>query len=325
MNSKHKAISLCIKSAKKTTGDVCIVASISSKFNSKHFEILECKHYDDVQVGLDYTAVGYSIYQCVKYNLTANPLASMKGKVSAVRAGIKNKSLNISINTQPSLTQVRKCINITLKCLTPRKLYSLYEKNMKSVGQKPNRQVFNACANDIARAISTDVKFAVIGKLSLSRSKDGKAIPEQKTVDDFVKKLKSPDQGSLLSPAGSIPPSLSESEEKFPVNKCSDVDAVFLSSYIESTSKVPHKVVDGGILVYSSVWESEKKKLADKKKVVLFVSKKLVHPSVKQYLPEVLAYRAAVSGNADATLVKKLLKNKLSEKDIVDSIVKSLK
>ena len=325
MNSKHKAISLCIKSAKKTTGDVCIVASISSKFNSKHFDMLDCKYYDDVQVGLDYTAVGYSIYQCVKYNLTANPLASMKGKVSAVRAGVKNKSLNISINTQPSLTQVRKCINATLKCLTPRKLYSLYEKTMKSVGQKPNRQVFNACANDIVKAISSDVQFAVIGKLSLSRSKDGKAIPEQKTVDDFVKKLKSPDQGSLLSPVGSIPSVPSESEEKFPITKCSDVDAVFLSSYIESTSKIPHKIVDGGILIYSSGWELAKKKLAEKKKVSLFVSKKLVHKSIKQYLPEVLAYRAAVSGNSDVALIKKLLKSKLSEKDIVDSVLKSLK
>lgn len=325
MNSKHKEISLCIKSAKKTTGDVCIVASIPSKFNSEHFEILDCKHYVDSQYGLDYTAVGYSIYQCVKYNLTANPLASMKGKVSSVRAGVKNKSLNISINTQPSLTQVRKCINATLKCLTPRKLYSLYEKTMKSIGQKPNRQVFNACANDIVKAISSDVQFVVIGKLSLSRTKDGKAIPEQKTVDDFVKKLKSPDQGSTLSPAGSMPQPSSKPEEKFPVNKCSDINAVLLSSYIESTSKIPHKIVDGGILVYSSGWESAKKKLAERKKVVLFVSKKLVHKSVKQYLPEVLAYRAAVSGKADAALVKHLLKSKLSEKDIVDAVIKSLK
>lgn len=318
MESKGKGFSLFAKTTIKVA-DAAVVISFPCQVSSFVLGKLRSGACGDVKLTthMDDTAIAYAVYQLSEINLKGTPMALIGSRVSQMSCGAQGSDFNISLNTHGSLTYVRKCIRLVLKSMALDKLYSLYERNMKSLGCKPDRGVFNKCANAIQSKINGGTKISIIGKVNLNKKAAGKAIPVQKTLDALTKKLELPTVSKLGPEASRQAADMSaEPDCGFPEIKCSGLDALLLASYIASTVRYPTSFSKSSLIVHSQSWTSQKAKLKESARIKAFITKKYTHARLDDHLSSLFAYQASTTGAVSSSSVKQIARSSLKSADL---------
>ena len=313
--SKNKNLSVFLKVSKKVA-DAAIVLSFDCGGNwyalQKLTSGVPCEQLCD---GAQDTALVYSVFKCIETKLMGDPTAIMKFRVSSLGCGIQGKTFIIRWNTQGSLSNVRRSLIEAVKCLSPAKAYSKYDKYIRILGGAPKKGVFNGLANNLIKNLKKSLEVSIVGKITTTDEK----------IKEMTEKIqiKFPDQAQL-KPVMSPEKSEIKLGSDYPLVKCSGIDAFMVSSYISVKLGVKTDIVGDGVLVYMNpaMWPTKLKWLKDKKRTDDYSSKSW--GKTKGFLAEVFAYYAAVSGMASAKTVKQAAKSKMTVAAISQKIMKCL-
>lgn len=305
--------------------DVAIVMSFPSNANDyilTQFKSGSCEKALAVK-HIDETAILYALYMVIKDNLCGTPMAFSRSRASLVECGIQSGTFIISFLAYGSLTYVRKAIVTALKCMAFKSLYAIYEKNMKSIGNKPDRSVYNKCANELASSISKKLTISAVGKANIYRKSGGVNIPPQKTLDELTKTFAIP-KHSKLTPESTRSEVEKEPECDLPEINCSGIDALLLESYIRNVLHIYVTYKSKSIVVHHKSWDTYKKKLKEPKRIRNFIEKKYINPKLKTKFSDLSAYQAATSGHFNAETIKALSHGSFTEKNLETRINKYL-
>lgn len=323
MESKHNNIFIFSSNNPKSSG-VSLSISIEAKVNSLVLDQLKCKNIPmKMYKNTDMTCICYSIYQSFKQQTIDNPLVVNKTRANNVDCGVDGEKFVIQCNTQGSLTYVKKCITIIIKCLNIGKLFSQYEKNMKSLELKSNRPVFNKYLNLLMDSISKKIDISITGRINLNKKdKDKKPIPPSATLNLLLKSLPVIKNVKIKAPLEDRKDYV-DNDLTFPEVKCSGPNRIILYSYI-SSSGLPVKFSDNGLYVMSHSWETISKKLKDKNKIKKFISQKFTNKSLKDSFPVVFGYYASNTSNASPITIRSIISSGIKSDIISENLYKSL-
>jgi hypothetical protein len=323
MLAKSKNINLFLKETKKVA-DASVTIDFPCKLNDYTLACLKAPHgtTDDKHVHDSLSILAYSIYECAELALRGNPLAVSKSRVSSVGCAHSSGKFVIHFNTHGSLTYVRKASQLVIKCMDLKKLWPSYDKNTRSLGNTPNKSIFNHCANALSSGLSK-LQISVIGKVSLKKTKDGKAVPPAQTLDTLVKAIDKLPKHTTLSPASKHPAATDQKAIDCVELKAKGVDALLLTHYLQSAKL--RTSMDSTVKVYlpKQQWSTLVSKLKDQKKITAFITQKFMHKSLKEHLPALFAYSAGVSGLSSAD-VRQIASAKFTLAQLVGKIKKSL-
>ena len=319
MEAKLKNVEICVAACKKMP-DIAIIMGIHYKASKHCLSNLQSNTASDVlHNGAEQAALGFALYELVRDKFIGSPLELSRSRVSRVDCNALNGKFLISWNTQGTASMLRKTIGLALSTLNPPKLFSKYSENMKLLGGKVDRKVFNTCANDMIKAINKSVKFAVVGKIKIDKVKLkdllGKAVKKQP-------KMSAP-SAKEMTKAENHP----EFKVEFPVVKVSGIAAVAVADYIRNQSGgMGVDVYTDKVIVSNKSWETKAKSLKKADRIKNYVRQKyekLNTPKNKMF-PCVFAYLSITQGFADCCTVIKIIKSNPSPSSMVELIKKAL-
>ena len=261
--------------------------------------------------GAESSALGFALYEVIRDKFVGSPLELSRSRVSRVDCDSINGKLLISWNTQGSFSMLRKTIGLVLSTLDPMKLFSKYSENMKLLGGKSDRNVFNSKANELINAIKKNIKFVVCGRVKLDSAKI------KELLEKVEKKL--PSMESPSAKEMSKPPSYTEFSCDFPTIKVSGVAAVAVADYIKSKSGgMGVDVFDGHIVVYNHSWKTKESSLKKIDRIKDYVKQK--YEKLGSEFSCVLAYLSITQGYADCCTISQIIKSKPTASSMVDHI-----
>ena len=262
--------------------------------------------------GAEESALGYALFESIRDKFIGSPLELSRSRVSRVDCDSLNGKFLISWNTQGSLSMLRKTVGLALSALDPAKLYSKYAENMKLLGGKTDRDVFNYIAGEMISAIKNSVKVVVVGKIKVDSAK----------LKDLLGKVDKKQPKMTTIPKGTKPQKHAECPCDYPHVNASGISAVVVADYIKSKSGgMGVDVFDGKVIVYNKSWDTKKKSLkGDRAKD--YVKQK--YEKLKGDFACVLAYLAITQGYADCCTISQIIKSKPTASSMNSLIQKSL-
>ena len=269
----------------------------------------------DVCNGAEGAAVGFALYELIRDKLVGSPLEIIRSRVSRTDCDSINGRFLISWNTQGSFTTLRKTIGLVLSTLDPLKLYSKYAENMKLLGGKNDRNVFNSKANEMIGAIKKNVHFVVCGKIKVDAAKIKDMLSQ---VEKKMPKMETPSAKEMEKP-----PSHDEPKSDYPSIKVSGIAAVALADYIRSKSGgMGVEVFDGHIIIYNHSWKTKQTALSKADRIKDYVRQKYEKLGDDFYC--VFAYMAITQGYGDCHAVSQIIKSKPKAASMVELIKKHI-
>ena len=315
MEAKNKNIIINAAVCKKV-GDIAVCMCIPYKGCWECLRRLRNNDpaMSDAHEGAEHSSMIYAMYEAIRDKFIGTPLDISRSKVSSVRCNIQNGNMVISWNTQGSFSALRKTLSLALSCLSPTKLYSKYAENMKFLGVKTSREIFNTCSNDMTAGINKDISFSVVGRINIDKTK------LKNLLDKVAVKL--PKQTTIPSKDTDKPPKKEKYEHEYPSIKASGVSSVVIADYIRSKSGGMGVEVDSGkVIVYNKSWESKRKALKQPGRIKDYIKQK--YEKLKEHLGLILAYMSITQGYADCSTATKLIKG-VKASDMKDLISKNL-
>lgn len=311
MQVKHKNIELNLAQCKRVA-DIAVIMGFHFKTNKQCLNMLKCNHPSDTNYnGMESAALGYALYELVKEKLAGSPLEIAKSKVSRISCNGLNGKFLLSWNTS-GFSGLRKTLAVALGCLSAPKLYSKYAENMKLLGGKSDREVFNTVSNQMTDAIKKGIKIGVIGKIKV----------DEKKIKDLLSKVepKLPNQ-EILKGTKSIPKYIDYNQE-YPKIKASGIEAVAVADYISAKSGgMSVDVFDGCVVVYNKNADTKIKQLKNKNRISDYVKK---YEKLKDDFYEVFGYMAIVQNLAECCTISTIIKTKPKASIMTDLIFKSM-
>lgn len=253
----------------------------------------------------EYTALVYSVFDAVRDKLIGSPDAQMKSKTTCVSVGYCHGNFIISLVCQPSITGVRKSLGLALSKMDPSKLYPRYQKYMRLLGGKPNRDEFEHCVGMLE--INPNVLFC--GKMKITKDK-------LKAIQTVVEK-KLP-AGSKVG-KGSKPESFSRTMgvTEYPTASADGTSSMFVLDFLDSIN-VPALFDGKSVVIYS------KNKLPiTSDKIDRYTSS--TFGKLKDKTNQVVIFSATARGILCFGHLKSLEGEKLTPSSIASMIKKSLK
>lgn len=312
MEAKHKNLTLTVGMCKKVP-DIAVLMGFH--YDCSKINLINLKSNNPPEVlltGAEGSALGYALFEAVRDKFIGSPLELSRSRVSRVDCDSINGKFLISWNTQGSVSMLRKTIGLALSTLDPAKLYSKYAENIKLLGGKNDRDVFNSLATEMIDAIKKDVKIAVVGKIKVD-------IAHLKDILNKVDK-KQPKQTSV--PKGTKPQNHDECPCEYPHVKVSGIAAIVVADYIKSKSGgYGVDVYDGKVVVYNNSWETKKKSLQGSR-IKDYVKQK--YEKLKGDFAFILAYLAITQGYADCCTISQIIKTTPTAASMSGLIQKSL-
>ena len=171
MESKLKNLTLVVGMCKKVP-DIAVLMGLH--YDCSKINLINLKTNnpsDELLNGAESSALGYALFEAIRDKFIGSPLELARSRVSRVDCDSINGKFLISWNTQGSVSMLRKTIGLALSCLDPAKLYAKYAENMKLLGGKNDRDVFNYLANEMIDAIKKGIKVDVVGKINVDAAK----------------------------------------------------------------------------------------------------------------------------------------------------------
>jgi hypothetical protein len=319
MEAKLKNVELCVGPCKKLP-DIAVIMGIQYKCDKHCLSKLQANsNCGELYDGAESAARGFALYEVIRDKFIGSPLELSRTRVSRVSCNALNGKFLISWNTQGTASMLRKTVGLALSTLNPPKLFAKYAENMKLLGGKSDRKVFNMWASDMIKAINKSVKFAVAGKIKTT-------VPKLKELLSKVVK-KQPKMDASAVKDMSKPAKHSEYKTDFPTVKVSGIAAVATADYIRNQSGgMGVDVYTDKIIVSNQSWTTKQKSLRKADRVKNYVRQKyekLDTPKYKAFAC-VLAYLSITQGFADCCTVSKLIKSKPSPSSMVELIKKAL-
>lgn len=312
MESKLKNLTLVVGICKKVP-DIAVLMGLH--YDCSKINLINLKTNNpsgELLNGAEGSALGYALFEAIRDKFIGSPLELARSRVSRVDCDSINGKFLISWNTQGSVSMLRKTIGLALSCLDPAKLYAKYAENMKLLGGKNDRDVFNYLANEMIAAIKKGIKVDVVGKIKVDAAK----------LKDLLAKADKKQKSPASVPKGSKPPKHADCPCDYPHVKVSGIAAVVVADYIKSKSGgYGVDVYDGKVVVYNKSWDTKKKSLKGSS-AKDYVRQK--YEKLKDDFACVLAYLAITQGYADCCTVSQIIKTKPSAASMAALIQKSL-
>lgn len=312
MESKLKNLTLLCGMCKKTP-DIAVIMGIH--YNCSKINLIHLKSNNpttELLNGAEESALGYALFETIRDKFIGSPLELSRSRVSRVDCDALNGKFLVSWNTQGSLSMLRKTISLALSSLDPAKLYSKYAENMKLLGGKSDRDVFNYLASEMMDSIKKEVKFVVVGKIKVDSTK----------LKVLLGKVEKKQPKISTVPKGSKPPKHADFPCDYPHVKVSGIAAVVIADYIKSKSGgMGVDVYDGKVVVYNKSWDTKKKSLKGIR-AKDYVRQK--YEKLKDDFSCVLAYLAITQGYADCCTVSQIVKTNPTASSMVTLMQKSL-
>ena len=307
----HKNIELNLVSCKKVA-DIAVIMGIPLKVNKCCLNKLRCNNPSEkLYTGSESAAMGYALYELVKEKMMGSPLEIAKSKVSRISCNALNGKFLLSWNTS-GFSGLRKTISLVLSCLSAPKLYSKYAENMKLIGGKSDRDVFNTLSNEMTDAIKKSIKFNVVGKIKVDNVK----------LKDLLMKVepKLPKQETLKG-TKSVP-KYEEHSQIYPTIKASGIPAIAIADYIRAKSGgMSVDVCNNYILVYNKNADTKINQLKKKDRIKDYVKK---YEKLKDEFYCVFAYMAITQNLADCCTIASIIKTKPKAASMVELISKNM-
>lgn len=319
MEVKGKKIELIVGVTKKVP-DIAVLMGIAFKVNKHCLGKLSCdSKCDTLYNGAENAALGYALFETIRDKFVGSPLEMSRSRVSSVSCNAIDGKFLISWNTQGSLSMMRKTIGLALSTLNPIKLYSKYAENMKLLGGKSDRSVFNSCVSDMVAGIKKGVKIAVVGKIKTTPAK----------IKEMVAKVEKKQPSADVPPAKDCtkPSKRDDYSCEYPTIKASGIAAAATAFYIRTKSggmsvSVCDNASNTVIVVYNHSWKTKQKALKQSNRVKDFVRQKF--EKLKGEFAPVFAYLCITQEVANCCTVSKIIKTKPSAASMTGLISKTL-
>lgn len=193
---------------------------------------------DTLAAKSEYTALAYCVFDAVRDKLIGSPDAQMKSKATCVSVGYCHGNLIISYICQSSLTAIRKSLGLALSKMDVGKMYPRYQKYMRLLGGKPNRDEFDYCV----AMMNIEPNIVICAKPNITKDK-------LKAIQDVVeKKLPDPGKGEK----GTKPESFSKpmGETEYPTVSGEGVSSMFILDFLDAIN-VPALFDGKNIILYT--------------------------------------------------------------------------
>jgi hypothetical protein len=311
MELKHKNLTAIVGQCNKVP-DIAVILGLHYKCSKENLMNLKNNMPSEkLTTGAESSALGYALFEAVRDKFIGSPLELSKSRVSRVDCDCIDGKLSISWNTQGTFSMLRKTVGLALTTMDPAKLYSRYAENVKLLGGKNDRDIFNYLAAELSAAIKKEIKLVAVGKIKMDAAKLKELL---QTAEN-----KQPDITSL--PKGTKPPVHEKHECAYPSVEASGVSAVILADYIKAKSGgFGVEVCDGKVVVYNKSWDSKKKSLKSRAKD--YVKQK--YEKLGDDFPCILAYMAITQSYADCCTAYQIIKSKPSAASMAGLFQKSL-
>lgn len=317
MESKKNAVLLTVSKCRKMP-DIAVVLGV--KYEANHASVQKLKDafsFDNLQsnnclyTGAEYSALAYSIFMLIKNKMVGSPLELSRSKVSNIDCNVIGKKFLITWNTQGSISALRKTIGLALSSMNPHKLFSAYSVNIKNLGGKVDREVFNMVANKFASSIKESIKIAVVGKINVEKPK----------LDEMLSKVISKLPKLSMEKSVKSPVKHEEFKHSFPSIKASGITAAVVADYLKS-QKYSLSVLGDEIIIYDNKFTSKQKSLSDANRVKTFVKQK--YEKLGDDLSCIFAYLCITQSLCDCCAASSIAKSKVKPNDMISYIKKSL-
>jgi hypothetical protein len=310
MNVKSKNIEITVGQCKKMP-DIAVLLGIYYDCSKINLIKLKTNNPGELYTGAEGSALGYALFEVIRDKFIGSPLELSRSRVSRVDCDSINGKLLITWNTQGSLSMMRKTIGLAVSTLDPIKLYSKYAENIKLLGGKQDRTVFNYYAAAMVDALKKGIKIAVSGKINIDEAR----------LKDVITRV----EGKMPTMSG-IPKEVSKSEKHteyvcdFPSVKASGIAAVVTADYIKSKSGgMGVDVYTNEIIIYNKSWPSKHTILKDNSKIKDYTRQK--YEKLGSDFACILAYMAITQGYAECCTISQIIKNKPKASDMADLII----
>lgn len=316
METKLKNLQLTVAPCKKMPDiavlmgihfDVCPAAlmKLDEKFSFDNLQKGNCLY-----TGSEEASLAYAYYEAVRNKFAGSPLEVSRSRVSRINYDAQNGKFMLSWNTQGSLSMLRKTIGLALSVINPHKLYSKYAINIKNLGGKADRDVFNFVANKMVDAIKKGIKIAVVGRIKVDTEK----------LKDLLTKVdkKHP---KLSTEKGTKPPTHEKFTHEFPSIKASGIEAAVTADYIRSQG-MGVAVLGSEIIVYNKSFDTKKKTLKTTSRVKNYVDQK--YEKLGDDFPCIFTYLCITQCLCDCCTATTIIKTKPSAGSMTSLIQKTL-
>jgi hypothetical protein len=270
---------------------------------------------NELSKGSEEAALAYALYETIRDKLSGSALEIYKTKVSNVSCFSIDEKLVVRWNTQGTVTALRKSCGLVASCLHPAKLFTKYTDNIRFLGGKPNKEVFNYCAKKLSENIKKNIHFLAVGKINITKEK----------LNDVVMAInkKLPDMDIPSAKEIEAPPKREKTEMKYPIIKSSGLSAAILADYIRSSSNgMSVEVTDNGVMIYNNLWETKKTQLKQSDRIKDYIDKKYVRLD-DEFIP-IFTYFMMMQSYADGITLSKNINAKIKPNKLVELIKKSL-
>lgn len=315
MFEKLKNLELTVESCKKMPDIACVVgihfdcdyASLMKLNDSFGFDNMKG---NKLYTGAEQSSIAYALYETVRTKMVGSPLEVSRSRVSQIECGTQNGKFMLYFNTQGSVSMLRKNLGIILSVMNPHKLFTKYSTNIKNLGGKADRDVFNFVANQMVDAIKKGIKVAVVGRIKI----DG---PKLKDILQKVDKK----QQKLSTEKGTKPITHDKFTHEFPVVKASGIGAAAVADYIRSQGMGVATLGDE-IIVYNKSFETKKTTIKKADRVKNYVNQKYV--KLGNDFSCIFAYLCITQQLCDCCTVTSIIKSKPSASSMTDLIKNAL-
>jgi hypothetical protein len=248
--------------------------------------------------GSEEAALAFALFSHIREKLSGSPLEVARCKVDHVTCGAHDNEFVVAWNTQGTGSALRKTIGVVLKCLAPNALFSRYSNNIKVLGGKVDRAVFNYLANKMIDGINKSIEFVAVGKI--------------KADADFKELLSvAANKYSASSKSGAgdtqAPETHSDHKGEFPLLTCTNGSAaIVVADYIHHQG-FGLRLCGRHITIFTKAWGSKHDALKKKDRINGYVAAK--YEKLDKLAGLFMAYRANSAAMGSASAISGIAKN----------------
>jgi hypothetical protein len=317
MESKLKNLTLTVGECKKVPDIAVVLGFFFDACPAAIMKLDESFGWDNLKTNnclftnSEHSALAYALYHTIRDKMIGSPLELSRSRVSRIECYAQEGKFLISWNTQGSVSMLRKTIGIVLKSINPHKLFAKYSTNIKNLGGKADRDVFNHVANQMADSIKKGVKIAAVGRIKITPLK----------LKDLLGKVDKKQQKLSNEKGTKKPEPHDKFTHSFPSVKVSGIASTVVEDYIRSQG-MGTTSMGNEIIIYNRSYESKKAAFKKADRIRTYVKQK--YEKLGKDFSCVFAYMCITQKYCTCCSATSIIKNKPSATSMVPLIQKAL-
>ena len=246
----------------KTSPASCVVVSIPYKANELVLQAIRGKIELATLDNMFETAVFDAAVCGAFYKMASRAQDIIKNKFLEMKHHVTGSSCTVAVTCAANRTAIKKVAKALVSALNPAAQYQYFATACRKLGETPDRDCFNHCADRLAKAIS-DAEVLVVGKAVIT---DDERRDLSKKLGELVDKYASVSGSKKMgSPSKAQKVSLDLPTVKYP----SGIPGLLVKSYVKSTLHT--QAMFSGDKLYVRSTEGRVDKLNDKDRISRYV------------------------------------------------------